>query len=222
MEALKAMPPAWLAARDGVERAIEGTQAHARVNPDGSVAVRVAGKSLLVPGTMLKVERARERVTGQFVVPHVIEPSYGVDRILYSVLEASYQPASPKREWTTLALPTAMAPIQVGVFPLMGRDNLDTTAQHVEEDLRRSGLHAAYDDSGSIGRRYARMDEVGTPFCVTVDYQTLEDGTVTLRDRDSGAQKRGDRRHLRETLERLLAGAVRFADLPWPDVAPPS
>lgn len=175
-----------------------------------------------VPADMVRVERVKEKVAGEYVVPHVIEPSYGVDRILYALLEASYRPASAQRDWATVALPPAMAPLQCGVFPLMPKDNLDTTAQNLAEDLRRSGMLAFYDDTGTIGKRYARMDEVGTPFCVTIDYQTLQDGTVTLRERDSGAQKRVERRHLLETLQSLLSGAAHFRGLNLPDVQPPA
>ncbi|MCA1814238.1 MAG: glycine--tRNA ligase, partial [Halobacteriales archaeon] len=181
--------------------------------------VRVGERSVRVPADMWRVERVKEKVAGEYVTPHVIEPSYGVDRILYCLLEASFQRGTGARDWVTLTLPPALAPVSVGVFPLMGKDQMDTTAANLEEDLRRSGVMAWYDDSGSIGKRYARMDEVGTPFCVTVDYTTLEDQTVTLRERDSGLQKRGPRRELLPVLQDLLAGKRRFQDLPWPDVS---
>jgi glycyl-tRNA synthetase len=222
VDALKAMPPELLREPGGAERTLEGLDASARVEPDGAVALRVQGVRYRVAPDMVRVERVREKVAGEYVVPHVIEPSYGVDRILYSVLEACYRPPDAERKWAMLDLPLSLAPVQVGVFPLMPKDRLDSSAQGLEEDLRRSGLAAWYDDSGSIGKRYARMDEVGTPFCATVDYQTLQDQTVTLRARDTGAQKRVERRHLLETLQSLLAGKRRFADLPFPDVqAPP-
>lgn len=186
------------------------------------VEVQVHGRVVRVPAEMFRVERTREKVAGEYIVPHVIEPSYGVDRILYSVLEANFKPvkaAKGEEGLTKLTLPAALAPVAVGVFPLMPKDHLDTTAQHVEEDLRRSGIVAEYDEGGSIGKRYARMDEVGAPLCVTVDYDTLHDGTVTLRDRDTGAQKRVPRRDLREAVQAVLGGKA-FRDLPHPDVPP--
>lgn len=188
----------------------------ARGKPE--VEVEAGGRAVRVPAEMFRVERVREKVAGDYVVPHVIEPSYGVDRILYSVLEANYRPPKDKDDWARLGLPPAMAPVTVGVFPLMGKDNLDTTAQNLEEDLRRSGVMAQYDDSGSIGKRYARMDEAGAPLCVTVDYDTLRDGTVTLRDRDTGAQKRVPRRALLEAIQ-AIHGGKPFRELPHPDVA---
>lgn len=220
MEALKAMPPAWLQERDGTERIIEGQDATVCVNADGSLALRVKGQRHHLAADLVKAERTREKVPGEYVVPHVIEPSYGVDRILYSVLEACYEPATKDRAWSRLSLPPGVAPMQVGVFPLMGKDHLDTTAQNVREDLARAGIMAWYDEGGSIGKRYARMDEVGAPVCVTVDYQTLEDGTVTVRDRTSAKQKRVPRRELLDAVQAVLQGKP-FAPLAWPDVAPP-
>ena len=83
-----------------------------------------------------------------------------------------------------------MAPIKVGVFPLMAKDGMEVVAKALDLALREEGMVTYYDDSGSIGRRYARMDEAGTPWCVTVDYDTLEKGDVTIRDRDTSEQTR--------------------------------
>ena len=109
--------------------------------------------------------------------------------------------------------PSAVAPIQVAVFPLMSRDGMDRLAMEIVGELKGSGLMAEYDDSGAIGRRYRRQDEIGTPFAVTVDYDSLEDGTVTLRDRDSMRQVRLPRSDLSGTCTSLCAGRLRFNDL---------
>ena len=122
------------------------------------------------------------------MIPHVIEPSHGLDRILYSCLEHAY---SEKEDgYVTLKLKPAVAPIKVGVFPLMAKDGMEEVAKALDLALREEGIATYYDDSGSIGRRYARMDEAGTPWCVTVDYDTLEKGDVTVRDRDTSEQLR--------------------------------
>ena len=121
------------------------------------------------------------------MVPHVIEPSHGLDRILYTCLEHAY---SVDGEYTRLVLSQEAAPIKVGVFPLMARDDLDKKAMELDRTLREGGIVTYYDESGSIGRRYARMDEVGTPYCITVDYEVFENGTVTVRERDSSRQVR--------------------------------
>jgi glycyl-tRNA synthetase len=94
----------------------------------------------------------------------------------------------------------------------MPKDGLDERALEILNDIRNMGINAYYDDSGSIGRRYARADEIGVPFCITVDYQTLKDGTVTIRDRDTAEQKRVHQDKLPETIPKLLSG-MKIQDL---------
>jgi glycyl-tRNA synthetase len=106
-----------------------------------------------------------------------------------------------------------VAPIQVAVFPLMTRDGLDTIADTITRTLHKKGIMAEYDDSGAIGRRYRRQDEIGTPFAVTVDYDTKENNTVTLRDRDSMKQVRIAIDKLPETVAALVEGSTKFAEL---------
>ena len=144
-----------------------------------------------------------EKVAGVRVIPHVIEPSHGLDRIFYSVLEHAYD---PKDDYTVLRLAPAVAPIKVGVFPLMEKDGLDDKAKEIYEKVHTHRMEAYYDGSGTTGKRYARMDEVGTPWCITVDYQTLKDGTVTIRDRDTTDQKRIPSDSASAVLKDLLAG----------------
>ncbi|MDH5703786.1 MAG: His/Gly/Thr/Pro-type tRNA ligase C-terminal domain-containing protein, partial [Aigarchaeota archaeon] len=120
------------------------------------------------------------------VLPHVFELSMGIDRTIYSIMEHGL---TREKERLVLKVPLYLAPIQVAVFPLVNRNRLPEEAKKIHEMLRKS-FDVFYDDSGSIGRRYRRQDEVGTPCCVTVDYQTTEDETVTVRDRDTMLQKR--------------------------------
>jgi glycyl-tRNA synthetase len=125
------------------------------------------------------------------VVPHVIEPSFGLDRIIYALLESAYAEEQLEKETRrVLRFKSDIAPIHVAVFPLLNRDELKTKAQEVFEQLRTASFFVEYDTSGSIGKRYRRQDEIGTPYCVTVDYDTLEDDTVTVRERDSMKQVR--------------------------------
>jgi len=137
------------------------------------------------------------------VICHVVEPSYGIDRPLYCMLEHSYV-SEKKRKY--LRLKKEFAPIEVGVFPLLNRDRMPEKAREVHEALRAGGLMAEYDDSGSIGRRYARADEIGTPYCVTIDHQTLEDDTVTIRNRDDTSQVRVGISGLANTIIDLIRG----------------
>ena len=106
-----------------------------------------------------------------------------------------------------------VAPVQVAVFPLMTRDGLDTIATDITHTLHKKGILAEYDDSGAIGRRYRRQDEIGTPFAVTVDYDTKENNTVTLRDRDSMKQVRVSINDLPEIIGALVEGTKKFSDI---------
>ena len=123
---------------------------------------------------------------GEKVLPHVFELSMGVDRSTYVVVELSMRGEGERR---SMALKPYLAPIQACVFPLVNKDGLQEAAQEVVAALRDS-YDVFYDESGSIGRRYARADESGVPVCLTVDYDTLKDRTVTLRDRDTRKQER--------------------------------
>ena len=144
---------------------------------------------------------------GRKVVCHVIEPSYGIDRPLYCVLEHTFV---QEKDRAYLRLRKGLAPIEAGVFPLLNRDGLPEKAWEVYQSLRRKGLMVEYDDSGSIGRRYARADEIGTPYCITIDHQTLKDDTVTIRDRDTTSQIRVKIEILPATLRSLLSDEVGF------------
>lgn len=138
---------------------------------------------------------------GRRLIPHVLELSFGIDRNIWSLLDTFYE----RNERSILKLPASLAPIQVGVFPLLSRDGLPELAKKVYDNLRRE-FDCTYDSSGSIGRRYARMDEVGTPYCITVDHETLESDDVTIRDRDTTDQVRKSIEELSDALRELLRG----------------
>ena len=123
-------------------------------------------------------------------VPHVIEPAAGADRAMLAFLADAYDEEEVEGEIrTVLRLHPRLAPVKVAVLPLMRKDGQPERAREVFENLRQR-VNAEYDEGGSIGKRYRRQDEIGTPFAVTIDHQTMEDGTVTLRERDSLAQDR--------------------------------
>lgn len=171
---------------------------------DDQVSVEVDGEKYVLGRECFEVTRVKEKVSGVKVIPHVIEPSHGLDRITYTCLEHAY---TRKGDMEMLRISPAIAPIKFGVFPLMTRDDLDKVAMDIDQEIRYSGIETYYDDSGSIGRRYARMDEIGTPYCITVDYQTLQDGTVTLRERDSQAQVRVQVKDITLVARAALCGA---------------
>ena len=132
-----------------------------------------------------------DSATGERYVPHVIEPAAGVNRSLLAFLVDAYaEEVVAERPRTVLRLHPEIAPVKVAVLPLIPRnEDMVGRARTLYEELRRVVV-AEYDDSGQIGRRYRRQDEIGTPFALTIDEQTLEDETVTIRDRDSLAQER--------------------------------
>ena len=131
-----------------------------------------------------------DTASGERYVPHVIEPAAGVGRTVLAVLCDAYDEEEVAGEQrTVLKLHPRLAPIKVAVLPLVRKDGQPELAHEVFE-LLRGQLQAEYDEGGSIGKRYRRQDEIGTPFCVTIDHQSLEDRTVTVRDRDSLEQER--------------------------------
>ena len=132
-------------------------------------------------------------------MPHVVEPSFGVDRTILAVLISAYSEDELGGEKRTyLKLNKAVAPVKAAVFPLLkNKPELVAKAREVYESLKRPLPTAncqlptvAWDDNGNIGKRYRRQDEIGTPACITIDFQTLEDDTITIRDRDTGEQIR--------------------------------
>jgi glycyl-tRNA synthetase len=156
-----------------------------------NITVTVDGESIDIPKDCYEIVEVTEKQSGEKFVPHVIEPSYGIDRILYFLLEHNYVEGKKKdEEYTILKLNPRVAPIKAGVFPLIGDDNLIKIARTIDSDLRKAGISTFYDESGTIGRRYARMDEIGTPFCITVDHDSMNDNQVTVRNRDTTKQER--------------------------------
>ena len=129
--------------------------------------------------------------TGESYVPYVVETSIGVDRMVLQVLSAAYREEQLENgeSRVVLAFPPALAPVKVAVMPLVKKDGLPDVAQRIIDQLKYD-FNVVYDEKDSIGKRYRRQDAVGTPFCVTVDHQTLEDGTVTVRHRDTMQQER--------------------------------
>jgi len=144
--------------------------------------------------------------SGEHCVPYVIEPSAGVDRSVLAFLVDAYDEELAEKETrVVLHLHPRLAPIKVAILPLSRNEKLVPLAREVYTELRRHFM-TQYDDAQSVGRRYRRQDEIGTPFCVTIDFQSLEDKQVTIRERDSMAQIRLPIKELTETLRAKLSG----------------
>ncbi len=155
-----------------------------------------------IPPSAIRVVRKKVKESGRKFVPHVVEPSFGVERVVYVTFEHAYR---VKEGRVVLSLPRDVAPVQAAVLPLIEKDeDLRRKAMEIYEMLRQSDFYVVYDASGSIGRRYARYDEIGVPAAITVDYETIEDDTVTLRDRDTWMQVRVEVSRLPEALRRFI------------------
>jgi glycyl-tRNA synthetase len=146
-----------------------------------------------------------DQQTGERYVPHVIEPAAGADRATLAFLADAYDEEEVEGETrTVLRLHPRLAPIKVAVLPLLRKDGQPELAAEVYQ-LLRGVVQAEYDESGSIGRRYRRQDEIGTPWCITIDHESIERQTVTVRERDSLTQERVSIGQLAEEIERRLA-----------------
>ncbi len=151
---------------------------------------------------------------GESYIPYVIETSIGVDRMFLQVISAAYDEEELKKEdgspdsRVVMRLPSFLAPVKLAVMPLVKKDGLPEIAEKIVHDLRFD-FNCQYDDKDSIGRRYRRQDAIGTPYCITIDHQTVEDATVTIRYRDSMKQERVNISHLKN----IIAEKVSIATL---------
>jgi len=155
-----------------------------------------------------------DQATGERYVPHVIEPAAGADRATLAFLVDAYDEETVEREGTgegevrtVLRLHPRLAPVKAAVLPLVKKDGQPELAREVHRELRKL-VQAEYDDGGAIGKRYRRQDEIGTPFCVTIDHESVEQNTVTVRDRDSLMQER-------LPIDSLAAELARRVQAPW-------
>ena len=150
------------------------------------------GRTLTVGAEHVKRVQKTVKETGEWFIPHVVEPAFGIDRILWHVLDHAFVETEKSGEpYRMLKLSNLIAPIDVAILPLFEKDGMGDLASQIHRRCcQTSGIVSLYDGSGSIGKRYARADEIGVPICVTVDHQSIEDGTVTIRHRNDGSQTR--------------------------------
>ncbi|MEA3558686.1 MAG: glycine--tRNA ligase [Candidatus Thermoplasmatota archaeon] len=191
-----------------------------------AINVDISSGTVEVPFEAATVKEIKETMTGVDYIPHVVEPSFGIDRLMIAVLEHAYFEAekSPMKTdaeeengpYRVMRLRPDIAPVKCGVFPLMNKDGLTEIAKDIDTALKRCGLTTFFDHSGSIGRRYARMDEIGTPYSITVDYDTKKDDTVTLRARDTGEQIRLPMEGIDIIVSDLLSGRIARDSLGTP------
>ncbi len=178
----------------------EVSEIKAAIEADGKFTLELDGSYEILEEHLI-FEDIEEEIKGEKIVPHVIEPSFGIDRILYCTLLHSFKETEEK-DYFQFA--KEIAPIQVSVFPLMNKDGLGEIAVEITHELREAGFTVDNDTSGTIGKRYARADEVGVPIAITVDFDTKEDNTVTIRDRDTEEQERVEIGALKEVIKEKL------------------
>lgn len=169
-----------------------------------SVSVETDDDLYEVSSECFEVTIRESKVNGEKVYPEVTEPAFGMERVLYAVLESTHKEEIVNEETRTyFEIPPRISPRDAMVTVSVSKDELLEEAEMIVDILRKKGMSVDYEKTGSIGKRYRRADEVGTPYAVTVDHQTLEDGSVTVRDRDSMEQFRIDIDELSDTLESL-------------------
>lgn len=151
---------------------------------------------------------------GTKLLPHNIEPSFGVERAFYCVMEHAYREINFDREWAWFKFPPRLAPYKVHVLPLMKKDELANPAYDIYLKFKKLGWSVLFDKNVSIGKRYARADEIGSPYCVTIDYETIEKkpSTVTIRDRDSMEQIRVPVENVVQIIQDLIDQKIKFLD----------
>ncbi|MGM5481406.1 MAG: glycine--tRNA ligase [Nanobdellota archaeon] len=169
---------------------------HDRTDYDLSTHAKASGKDMVA-----------QKPDGTKEIPHVLEIAFGTDRPTFALLDLFYEAKEKKEGKTTFKIPYVMAPLPVAVFPLTNK--LAKEAEEVFKTLQRK-MMAFYDRSGSIGKRYLRADSIGIPYCVTYDFDTREDDSVTVRDRNTGNQKRVPLVRLSETIKGLINGEIEF------------
>ena len=186
------------------------------------ITVIADGEEFVVSSDLVEFAEETVKVSGETVVPHVIEPSFGIDRILYCTMEHAFneemvptqegkEGKEPEEESRIVfKLKSEVAPVQVAVLPLMTKSELITPAKDIVSLIRDRGLLVSYDDSGTIGRRYRRNDEIGTPYSITIDYESLDDKSVTIRDRDSMDQVRAPIEDIENVIYSLVYEGKEF------------
>lgn len=170
---------------------VEVAGCHYRTDHDLGGHQKVSGESMEV------------NIEGKKFLPHVLELSFGVDRNVYALFELALK---EEKERTVMIFPRRVSPFDAGIFPLVNKDGLPERAKDIQSTLKKAGFSVFYDKGGSIGRRYRRIDEVGIAAGITIDHKTLEDDTVTMRDRDTMKQVRVKAEELPRVLREFIEG----------------
>ena len=186
-----------------------------QINTNGKYSFMIDNHEYEIDDSFVTFETKEETIKGERIVPHVIEPSYGIDRIIFSTLLHSYVEDNNEEgeQRAYFKLPAKIAPIKATICPLVNKDEILEIGINIEDSLRENGFITTFETSGSIGRKYARSDEVGIPYAITVDYDSLEDKKVTIRNRDDFQQKRIAINRVPIVVKELIEGNIEFEDI---------
>jgi glycyl-tRNA synthetase len=194
----------------------EVTQLEQSINDTGKYTLSTDERSFELDTNMVKVQRYQKKMHTVDVIPGVIEPSFGIGRIMYAVLEHNFHIREGDEQRSWLSLPAVVAPVKCSVLPLSGHPDFVPSLRKLSEALTSLDVsHKVDDGSGSIGRRYARTDEIGIPFGITVDFDTVRKSppTATLRERDSMKQIRVEVSELPDLVSQLSRGNLAWSDV---------
>ncbi|XP_042570243.1 glycine--tRNA ligase-like [Cyprinus carpio] len=186
------------------------------LNDNGEFTIETEGKTFKLTKDMVNVKRFQKTLHVEEVVPNVIEPSFGIGRIMYSIFEHTFRIREGDEQRTYFSFPATVAPYKCSVLPLSQNQEFMPFVRELSEALTRNGVsHKVDDSSGSIGRRYARTDEIGVAFGITIDFDTVNKTphTATLRDRDSMRQIRAEVSELPEMVRDLANGAITWTEV---------
>uniref|UniRef100_A0A8C2HI47 Glycine--tRNA ligase n=1 Tax=Cyprinus carpio TaxID=7962 RepID=A0A8C2HI47_CYPCA len=192
------------------------TEQEKLLNENGEFTIETEGKTFKLTKDMVNVKRFQKTLHVEEVVPNVIEPSFGIGRIMYSIFEHTFRIREGDEQRTYFSFPATVAPYKCSVLPLSQNQEFMPFVRELSEALTRNGVsHKVDDSSGSIGRRYARTDEIGVAFGITIDFDTVNKTphTATLRDRDSMRQIRAEVSELPEIVRDLANGAITWAEV---------
>ncbi|ERE66022.1 glycyl-tRNA synthetase [Cricetulus griseus] len=192
------------------------TEMEQLLNEKGEFTIETEGKTFQLTKDMVSVKRFQKTLHVEEVVPSVIEPSFGLGRIMYTILEHTFHVREGDEQRTFFSFPAVVAPFKCSVLPLSQNQEFMPFVKELSEALTRNGVsHKVDDSSGSIGRRYARTDEIGVAFGITIDFDTVNKTphTATLRDRDSMRQIRAEVSELPGVVRDLANGSITWADV---------
>mmetsp|Transcript_100 Transcript_100/g.218 ORF Transcript_100/g.218 Transcript_100/m.218 type:complete len:686 (-) Transcript_100:225-2282(-) len=200
----------------------EAMELKSKMETEGSADFKVGETTFKLTPTLVTIAKEPTKVTGRNFVPGVIEPSFGIGRIMYSMFEHTYYAREGDEARSVFRFPPLVAPIKATVFPLLQKQELSDVARKLSSSLTSVGLSNIVDTTGtSIGKRYARTDELGVPYAVTVDYEVVSNSTVTVRERDTMTQVRVPLAEVAGVIKSLVDGTQTWeeASAKYPTVA---